>query len=315
MSTKYTDVPGRNGSYQNNVSGEETGGLYSSDEPGSSEENREDDDLSEDDDATNRFEDELMIGAPYKTISLRGDGYGGGGHYRSLGEASGADNGIQSHNYEPDESEVWRAHVAQIHFQNRGQWWTTGKTRSLKKWILTFTIGVVQALVATVCNFASKSLSKQKFDHIYELLNPTEAATSDSEEYGYSNTDDLYGEAAQGGNQAAASGNIYAAFISFVLYQVAFGAIASLFVWFEPVSAGSGIPEIKCYLNGIDLPRVVDVKTLICKVVGVTFSVSAGLPVGKEGPMVHSGVSTKTMQCKRGEGIFLNCLIFFLFLF
>jgi hypothetical protein len=28
---------------------------------------------------------------------------------------------------------------------------------------------------------------------------------------------------------------------------------------------------------------------LVCKVVGVTFSVAAGLPVGKEGPMVHSG--------------------------
>jgi hypothetical protein len=27
----------------------------------------------------------------------------------------------------------------------------------------------------------------------------------------------------------------------------------------------------------------------VCKVVGVTFSVAAGLPVGKEGPMVHSG--------------------------
>jgi len=30
-------------------------------------------------------------------------------------------------------------------------------------------------------------------------------------------------------------------------------------------------------------------KTLICKVVGVTFSVSAAFPVGKEGPMFHSG--------------------------
>jgi H+/Cl- antiporter ClcA len=63
-----------------------------------------------------------------------------------------------------------------------------------------------------------------------------------------------------------------------------------LFLLFtEPVSGGSGIPEVKCYLNGIDLPRVVRVKTLICKVIGVTFSVAGGLPVGKEGPMVHSG--------------------------
>lgn len=55
--------------------------------------------------------------------------------------------------------------------------------------------------------------------------------------------------------------------------------IASMFVWIEPVSAGSGIPEVKCYLNGIDLPRVLAPRTLVCKVLGVIGSVSAGLPV------------------------------------
>jgi chloride channel 7 len=39
----------------------------------------------------------------------------------------------------------------------------------------------------------------------------------------------------------------------------------------------------------MDLPHVVDPQTLVCKVLGVTASVSAGLPVGKEGPMIHSG--------------------------
>jgi H+/Cl- antiporter ClcA len=80
----------------------------------------------------------------------------------------------------------------------------------------------------------------------------------------------------------------------FLFYQTLYVAIASLFVWIEPVSGGSGIPgsgipEIKCFLNGIDLPSVVRVKTLLCKVIGVTFSVAAGLRVGKEGPMVQSG--------------------------
>eukprot|EP00658_Telonema_sp_P-2_P018736 TRINITY_DN17339_c0_g1_i2.p1 TRINITY_DN17339_c0_g1~~TRINITY_DN17339_c0_g1_i2.p1 ORF type:complete len:743 (+),score=155.99 TRINITY_DN17339_c0_g1_i2:135-2363(+) len=52
---------------------------------------------------------------------------------------------------------------------------------------------------------------------------------------------------------------------------------------------GSGIGEIKCYLNGIRLYRVVRLKTLVCKALGILFSVSAGLPCGKEGPMIHSG--------------------------
>mmetsp|Transcript_24695 Transcript_24695/g.60675 ORF Transcript_24695/g.60675 Transcript_24695/m.60675 type:complete len:443 (+) Transcript_24695:165-1493(+) len=95
--------------------------------------------------------------------------------------------------------------------------------------------------------------------------------------------------------------------------QLTFAAIASVFVWIEPVSAGSGIPEVKCYLNGIDLPRVVDPKTLVCKVLGVICSVAAGLPVGKEGPMVHSGavvantVSSGQTQNDRQKRDFVAC--------
>mmetsp|Transcript_962 Transcript_962/g.2502 ORF Transcript_962/g.2502 Transcript_962/m.2502 type:complete len:419 (+) Transcript_962:140-1396(+) len=64
---------------------------------------------------------------------------------------------------------------------------------------------------------------------------------------------------------------------------------ACLVALVEPVAAGSGIPEVKCYLNGIKIPHVTRFKTLFCKVVGVAFSVAAGLAVGKEGPMIHSG--------------------------
>ncbi|XP_061458027.1 H(+)/Cl(-) exchange transporter 6 isoform X2 [Rhineura floridana] len=56
-----------------------------------------------------------------------------------------------------------------------------------------------------------------------------------------------------------------------------------------PVAAGSGIPEIKCYLNGVKVPGIVRLRTLVCKALGVLFSVAGGLFVGKEGPMIHSG--------------------------
>mmetsp|Transcript_9297 Transcript_9297/g.17509 ORF Transcript_9297/g.17509 Transcript_9297/m.17509 type:complete len:820 (-) Transcript_9297:3837-6296(-) len=205
---------------------------------------------------------------------------------------------IQSHNYEPDESEIWRAHVAQQHFKNRGQWWTTGKKRSIKRWLLTMIIGAIQAVIAYLSNIVCRKLSDWKYDYVLELLRHKNGAESDT--LGGNNIgDDLYAWQGDGAEVDDVSGNAASttvffnfggsAFLAFLFFQTLFALIASFFVYLEPVSGGSGIPEIKCFLNGIDLPRVVRIKTLICKVVGVTFSVAAGLPVGKEGPMVHSG--------------------------
>ncbi|CAH1239696.1 CLCN6 [Branchiostoma lanceolatum] len=72
-------------------------------------------------------------------------------------------------------------------------------------------------------------------------------------------------------------------------FNLTFTFISGLFTAAEPLAAGSGIPEVKCYLNGVKVPRVVRLFTLVCKAVGVLFSVAGGLLVGKEGPMIHSG--------------------------
>ncbi|RWS02939.1 H(+)/Cl(-) exchange transporter 7-like protein [Dinothrombium tinctorium] len=58
-----------------------------------------------------------------------------------------------------------------------------------------------------------------------------------------------------------------------------------------PAAAGSGIPAIKCYLNGVKIPKVVRIQTFFVKVVSVVLSVVGGLAVGKEGPMIHSGAA------------------------
>ena len=55
----------------------------------------------------------------------------------------------------------------------------------------------------------------------------------------------------------------------------------SLFMCFQPVAAGSGIPQIKCYLNGVKVPHVVRLKTIVVKVIGVICSVAGGLIIGK----------------------------------
>ena len=250
----------------------------------------------------------------------RGDGYGGGGSGGGHGPAprGGYKSSLQSHNYEPDESEVWRAYVAHQHFSNRGQWWTTGKLRALKRWGLTLVVGVIQAFIAFTCNMASRKLGEIKYDHVYDLLEyktltghglGAGSGSSGSENVAGADlyyTADGYLDMNQDGiadsEQGGAGGDAETAdlseywfnfwnspFLAFLFYQTFFAILASMFVYIEPVSGGSGIPEVKCFLNGIDLPRIVRFKTLVCKVVGVTFSVAAGLPVGKEGPMVHSG--------------------------
>ncbi|XP_010772365.1 chloride transport protein 6, partial [Notothenia coriiceps] len=77
--------------------------------------------------------------------------------------------------------------------------------------------------------------------------------------------------------------------LELLAFNLTFVFIASVLVLVEPLAAGSGIPEIKSYLNGVKVPGVVRLRTCLCKTAGVLFSVAGGLFVGKEGPMIHSG--------------------------
>ncbi|XP_044488082.1 chloride channel protein CLC-c-like isoform X2 [Mangifera indica] len=64
---------------------------------------------------------------------------------------------------------------------------------------------------------------------------------------------------------------------------------AALCAYIAPAAAGSGIPEVKAYLNGIDAHSILAPSTLFVKIFGSIFGVAAGFVVGKEGPMVHTG--------------------------
>ncbi len=298
----------------------------------------DDDDEDEEDegDLNSEAREYYNSGASELVTTVRGDGYGGGGSHhdndnndeitglrqqqrRHNNNTMTTSSKYQSHNYEPDESEVWRAYVAQQHFANRGQWWTTGKLRALKRWMLTLVVGVTQAIIAVTCNIATKNLMQAKYDHVYDLMeyhrlyssSSSDASPSSSSSSSGYYTADGYLDIDQDGipdseEQYQFSGGDTiddvndhlsrhwfnfgkSPYLTFLFYQTLFVLCATLFVYIEPVSGGSGIPDIKCYLNGIDVPRIVDFKTLVCRVMGVTFSVAAGLPVGKEGPMVHSG--------------------------
>ncbi|KAH6559376.1 hypothetical protein KP509_1Z011500 [Ceratopteris richardii] len=78
-------------------------------------------------------------------------------------------------------------------------------------------------------------------------------------------------------------------------------ASAVLCASFGPAAAGSGIPEVKAYLNGIDAPNILSPRTLIVKILGSIGAVAGGLAVGKEGPLVHIGSCIASLLSQGGS--------------
>ncbi|KAI4350522.1 hypothetical protein L6164_004971 [Bauhinia variegata] len=127
----------------------------------------------------------------------------------------------------------------------------------LSKWTLAFLVGLLTGLIATLINLACENIAGYKLLAVVEYI--------------------------QQGRYLA--GFLYFAGFNFLLTLVA----AVLVVWFAPTAAGPGIPEIKAYLNGVDTPNMFGASTLIVKIIGSIGAVSAGLDLGKEGPLVHIG--------------------------
>jgi len=77
-------------------------------------------------------------------------------------------------------------------------------------------------------------------------------------------------------------------YLMFVVWAMLFSTLAVMLVRvFAPYACGSGIPEIKTILSGFVIRGYLGKWTLIIKSVGMCLAVSAGLSLGKEGPLVH----------------------------
>lgn len=125
------------------------------------------------------------------------------------------------------------------------------------KWILTAFIGMTTGAIGFVVDLCVKKLSDVRIDAVnkYVMLDQVD--------------------------------------IAYVVWLAIAGSLAlvsTLLVnYFEPVAAGSGIPEVKGYLNGSNYMRFLSIKTAIVKILGIICSVSAGFVIGKEGPLIHIG--------------------------
>ncbi|XP_026317798.1 H(+)/Cl(-) exchange transporter 7 [Hyposmocoma kahamanoa] len=133
--------------------------------------------------------------------------------------------------------------------------------KDIARWFIMLLIGMITALIAFIIDIAIEEFSNIK----YKLLKKSV---------------DKY----------VLIDKLYIPYLLWVLSNIAIVFIGSVLVaYVEPVAGGSGIPQVKCYLNGVKIPRVVRIKTLIVKTIGVITAVVGGLAGGKEGPMIHSG--------------------------
>ncbi|CAH0549330.1 unnamed protein product [Brassicogethes aeneus] len=69
--------------------------------------------------------------------------------------------------------------------------------------------------------------------------------------------------------------------VCFILFDVGFVHLVC------PQSIGSGIPQIKTMLRGVCLKEFLTFRCFIAKWVGITSTLASGMPLGKEGPLIH----------------------------
>ncbi|XP_061198260.1 H(+)/Cl(-) exchange transporter 7-like isoform X1 [Saccostrea echinata] len=137
--------------------------------------------------------------------------------------------------------------------------WVT--LRWLSKWLVMFFIGLGTALLAATIYYVVEKLAHYKFELIQHYF-----------------------------DECAKNNCLYQpALLWMGINLVVTLAGASLVTFLQPLAAGSGIPYIKSYLNGIKIPGLLTFRAFVAKTVGVVLSILGGLACGKEGPMAHSG--------------------------
>ncbi|GMI97651.1 chloride channel G [Hibiscus trionum] len=140
-------------------------------------------------------------------------------------------------------------------------WRTRGKIQIFQyifmKWLLCFLIGGFVSLVGFFNNLAVENIAGVKFVVTSNMM-----------------LDRRHGMA-------------FLVFSVLNLLLTLFAVIITALI--SPAAAGSGIPEVKAYLNGVDAPDIFSPRTLMAKIVGSISAVSSSLVVGKAGPMVHIG--------------------------
>ena len=181
-----------------------------------------------------------------------------GSHHYPFDGRRGNEGAPESMNFEEPESAVWRKHHLKRYSLNKTLRFSSSQKSTAYKWGLVILIGMIVALIGLFVTFVVNFLVHSKFGYMNDQMRTNPAW----------------------------------AYFSLVFISVSYALGAGICCWFEPCAAGSGIAEVKAYLNGINLHKYMRIRTLLAKVAGMSLSTSSGLPIGKEGPMIHAGSIT-----------------------
>ncbi|XP_031396611.1 chloride channel protein CLC-d isoform X1 [Punica granatum] len=184
------------------------------------------------------------------------------GEFDAIGISKKSDgSSVESLDYEVIENYAYREEQAQ-----RGKLFVIYQVAV--KWFFALLIGIGTGLAAVFINISVENFAGWKFSLTFAIIQKS----------------------------------YLAGFLLYVLFNLLL-VLSSVYIvtQFAPAAAGSGIPEIKGYLNGVDIHGILFFRTLIGKIFGSIGSVGGGLALGKEGPLVHTGACIASLFGQGGS--------------
>ncbi|XP_076069932.1 chloride channel protein 3 isoform X2 [Oratosquilla oratoria] len=158
-------------------------------------------------------------------------------------------------------------------------------------WLCVFLVGLIAGVVAGTIDIGASWMSDLRFGICPEAFwfNKEQCCWSSNETYydgdncsNWSTWPKVFI------NTNVGVGAYIISYILYVMWSLLFASLAaSLVMMFAPYACGSGIPEIKTILSGFIIRGYLGKWTLLIKSLGMVLAVSAGLSLGKEGPLVH----------------------------
>ncbi|CBH18761.1 chloride channel protein, putative [Trypanosoma brucei gambiense DAL972] len=211
-------------------------------------------------------------------------------HVRSDEERRRMDN-YESIDYSEPQSTVYKKRMAQ--WKKEPRW---------LKWVMFIAVGICVGLWSVLLFQTLEYLERRKRGMLRTYLHETHGRGG-TEAQTVGGGAGFPMRSTPSGVSWAVAGKCY---IIYILWCAGFALLSSLCCLVMPTAAGSGVPEVMAYLNGVMFPRVFNIRNLIVKTLSCIFVVSAGVPVGAEGPIIHIG-SLIGAGLPTGRSRTLNC--------